>query len=121
MQENDAEINLNYVAIGKGTENGSYNAMPEIINNSKEIFLQRFLQTDLMASYAIKAIQDSGLKVPEDISVVGYDDTYLAKYSNPSITSVHVPINEISEFAVENLINMVNGVPHEKGVNSIQI
>ena len=67
-----------------------------------------------MASYAIKAIQDSGLKVPEDISVVGYDDTYLAKYSNPSITSVNVPINEISKFAVENLINMVNGDSYEK-------
>ncbi len=115
LQENDAEINLNYVAIGKGTENGSYNAMLEIINNSKgNLPTAVFAGTDLMASYAIKAIQDSGLKVPEDISVVGYDDTYLAKYSNPSITSVHVPINEISEFAVENLINMVNGVPYEK-------
>lgn len=67
-----------------------------------------------MASYAIKAIQDSGLNVPEDISVVGYDDTYLAKYSNPSITSVNVPIPEISKFAVENLINMIKGLPYIK-------
>ena len=115
LQENNAEINLNYVAIGKGTESGSYHAMQDIINNSKnDLPTAVFAGTDLMASYAIKAIQDSGLNVPEDISVVGYDDTYLAKYSNPSITSVNVPIPEISKFAVENLINMIKGLPYTK-------
>lgn len=112
LKEFKAEMNINYVAIGKGTEQGSYNAMKEILNNSgKNYPTAVFAGTDLMATYAIKAIQDSGFKVPEDISVIGYDNTYLAEYSSPSITSVSVPIHEISEFAVDNLIKLINKVP----------
>lgn len=104
-----AEMNLNYIAIGKGTEKGSYSAMLEILENSKNnLPTAIFAGTDLMATYAIKAIQDYGLRVPEDISVVGYDNTYMAEYSSPPISSVSVPIELISEFAIENLIKMIN-------------
>ena len=114
LKEFNLGLNLNYVAIGKGTEKGSYNAMIDIIKNSgKDLPTAVFAGTDLMASYAIKAIQDSGLRVPEDISVVGYDNTYIAKYSSPAISSVDVPIYKISEFAVTNLINMINGLDYE--------
>lgn len=114
LKDFNIDLNLNYVSIGKGTERGSYNAMCEIIKNSKEnLPTAVFAGTDLMASYAIKAIQDNGLRVPEDISVFGYDNTYIAKYSNPGISSVDVPINDISRFAVENLINMINEKPYE--------
>ena len=115
LKEFNLGLNLNYVAIGKGTEKGSYKAMTEIINNSKEdLPTAVFAGTDLMASHAIKAIQDKGLKVPDDISVIGYDNTSLAKYSSPSISSVDVPISEISKFAVENLINMIEGKEFER-------
>ncbi len=115
LKEFSLALNLNYVAIGKGTEKGSYKAMKEIINNSKDdLPTAVFAGTDLMASYAIKAIQDKGLSVPEDISVIGYDNTSLAKYSSPSISSVDVPIGKISEFAVENLINMIEGKEFER-------
>lgn len=115
LKECNAEINLNYIVIGKGTESGSYNSMMEILSNTKENHPTAvFAGTDLMAFYAIKAIKDFGLRVPEDISVVGYDDTYLSKYSDPSITSVNVPISDISKFAVENLIDMVNGKVYTK-------
>lgn len=104
-----ADMNLNYISIGKGTEKGSYNAMVEILNNSKNnLPTAIFAGTDLMATYAIKAIQDYGLRVPEDISVVGYDNTYLAEYSSPPISSVSVPIDCISKFAIKNLIQMIN-------------
>lgn len=115
LKEFGLALNLNYVAIGKGTEKGSYKAMTEIINSSKgNLPTAVFAGTDLMASHAVKAIQDMGLKVPEDISVVGYDNTSLAKYSSPSISSVDVPIGKISEFAVNNLIQMIEGKEFEK-------
>lgn len=110
LKENNLELNLNYISIGKGTENGSYNAMLEIIKNCKtNLPTAVFAGTDLMASYAIKAIQDSGYRVPQDISVIGYDNTYVSKYSVPSISTMNVPIESISRFAVENLVKMIEG------------
>lgn len=103
------DLDLKYIAIGKGTEKGSYEATMEILNNSKNNLPSAiFAGTDLMAIYAIKAIQDFGLKVPDDISVVGYDNTYMAQYSSPPLSSVNVPIDDISQFAVENLIKLIN-------------
>ncbi len=109
LKKHNGVLDLKYIAIGKGTENGSYKAMTEILKNSiNDLPTAIFAGTDLMATYAIKAIQDFGLKVPEDISVVGYDNTYMAQYFNPPISSVSIPTEEISKFAVENIIKLIN-------------
>jgi LacI family transcriptional regulator len=51
---------------------------------------------DRMAFGAIRAIQSYGLKVGHDVSVVGFDDITLARYSQPSLTTVHQPIRQIA-------------------------
>lgn len=53
-----------------------------------------FLANDVMAIGAIKAIQESGMRVPEDISVVGFDDIPLAEFVSPSLTTVRQPTFE---------------------------
>lgn len=118
LKKNNGVLDLKYIAIGKGTESGSYKAMTEILKNSvDDLPTAIFAGTDLMATYAIKAIQDFGLRVPEDISVVGYDNTYMAQYFNPPISSVSIPTDEISKFAVENIIKLINNdkyIPEHK-------
>lgn len=64
---------------------------------------------DQMAFGAIRAIQDNGLRVPEDIAVVGYDDDEFAKVSNPTITTVSLPLFEMGQIAATNLLKQLNG------------
>ncbi len=59
-----------------------------------------FCCSDLLAYGAMKAAQLKGLKVPEEISIVGFDDIFLSPYTNPPLTTVRQPIPELSEEAV---------------------
>lgn len=66
-----------------------------------------FLANDIMAVGAIKAIQQAGLRVPEDISVAGFDDIPLASYSNPPLTTVRQPAYEKGVAATRLLIQII--------------
>ena len=60
-----------------------------------------------MAVGAIKAVQEAGLRVPEDIAVVGYNDIPLASRLIPGLTTVHVPIHEFGSAAARLLLEQI--------------
>jgi LacI family transcriptional regulator len=62
---------------------------------------------DLMAIGAINAIREIGLRIPQDIAVVGYDDTDLASCMRPSLTTVHQPREELSLVTCERLLELI--------------
>jgi LacI family transcriptional regulator len=64
-----------------------------------------FLANDMMAIGAMRAVQDLGLRVPEDVSVVGYDDIPLASYVQPQLTTVRQPAFEKGILAARSLID----------------
>ena len=63
-----------------------------------------FANSDMIAIGAMDAIRDRGLRVPEDISVVGYDDISLAKHCHPPLTTVRQNIGESGRLLVQNLV-----------------
>jgi len=68
-----------------------------------------FACNDLAAHGAIEAIHETGLRVPEDISVVGYDDTWYSNITNPPLTTVDMNIDAIARRAAELLIATIEG------------
>lgn len=62
---------------------------------------------DLMALGAIMAIKEHGLTVPEDISVVGFDDIDISRHFEPQLTTVRVPKKEMGRIAMRMLINQI--------------
>jgi len=68
-----------------------------------------FASNDLMAIGALRAIAARALRVPDDVSVVGFDDVSLAMYTEPPLTTVTQPICEIGTLATELLVRRVNG------------
>ena len=56
---------------------------------------------DLMALGLMAGLRDAGLRVPQDVSVVGIDGLFLAAYSNPMLTTVHLPVREMAQAMVE--------------------
>jgi LacI family transcriptional regulator len=64
---------------------------------------------DEAAIGAIRAIMNHGLRVPEDISVVGFDDIQSAAFSNPSLTTVRQPLNQMGIEAARILLQRIRG------------
>ncbi len=64
---------------------------------------------DLLAIGALHAIRTFGLTVPDDISVVGFDDIYLTPHTNPPLTTISQPQHRVGQLAVEKIYNSLNG------------
>lgn len=66
---------------------------------------------DIAALGAIRAVGDAGLRTPEDISVIGFDDIRLSVFSRPSITTIRQPLQEMGETAAKILLDRLKGEP----------
>lgn len=67
-------------------------------------FTALFAFNDISALGAIRALRDAGLRVPEDVSVVGFDDIASAAYQNPGLTTVRQPLYEMGQRAADTLV-----------------
>lgn len=65
--------------------------------------------TDLAAIGAIHALHERGIAVPQDVSVIGFDDMPMARYVIPQLTTVAQPIREIGALAVEQIVRLMTG------------
>jgi LacI family transcriptional regulator len=68
-----------------------------------------FAASDSMAIGALHAIRHRGLRVPDEIALIGYDDLPLAAYATPPLTSVHQPISDMGAHAVRLLVEQIRG------------
>lgn len=73
-------------------------------------FTALFAYNDISAIGSIRAFQEAGLRVPEDISVVGFDDIQIAVHTIPSLTTVRQPLQKMGELAARALLNRIEGV-----------
>lgn len=71
-------------------------------------FTALFAFNDLSAIGAITALREAGLKVPQDVSVVGFDDILAASTNDPGLTTVHQPLREMGQIAASTLLQMVS-------------
>ena len=72
-------------------------------------FTAVFAANDLMAMAAIGALHQAGLRVPQEVSVIGYDDSDFAAYTLPRLTTVCIPTREVARNATRHLINLCYG------------
>lgn len=75
----------------------------------QKCFTALFAYNDISAIGAIRAIQEQGLRVPQDISVIGFDDIPAAAFNTPSVTSVRQPLNRMGEVAAQSLLDRIEG------------
>jgi LacI family transcriptional regulator len=91
---------------------GGYEAVQVLLKLSNRITAV-FAANDLMAVGALRGIAARGLRVPDDVAVVGFDDIALAKYTEPPLTTIKQPIREIGKLATELIMARVNGERRE--------
>ncbi len=73
-----------------------------------------FAANDQMAAGAYSVIKERGLRIPEDIAVVGFDDDYYATSLSPALTTIHHPIAALGEKMAELLVELIEGRPAER-------
>ncbi len=83
-----------------------YNAMKKLMKN-KEPFTAVFAFNDISAMGAMRALFEAGLRVPEDVSVVGFDDIQSAAYQHPGLTTVRQPLRKMGKTAAEVVLRRV--------------
>lgn len=108
LVEHKLELSPQMIVDGWLTEEGGMKAAEELLRNDSQI-TALFALNDKMALGAIKKLNELGLRVPQDIAVVGFDDIPQASYSIPSLTTVHQPFYEIGKLACERLVELVLG------------
>ena len=72
-------------------------------------FTALFAHSDLIAVGAIRRLREAGLRIPEDVSVVGFDDLPIAGYVDPPLTTVHQPMREVGALAAGILLDQIAG------------
>jgi LacI family transcriptional regulator len=92
------------VASGSFTAEGGHEAMRSLLKLQPSAV---FASNDLMAIGAICAASDAGLRVPQDLSVIGFDDIALAAYSNPPLTTIAQPKHQTGELAARMLMQRI--------------
>jgi LacI family transcriptional regulator len=70
-----------------------------------------FAHNDLSAVGAMQALREFGRRVPEDVSVVGFDDIPLAAHTDPPLTTIHQPMHEMGQAAARMLLSHLDGAP----------
>jgi len=91
---------------GDYTTRNGYRKMTEILEGEKKLPTAVFVSNDSMAIGAYRAIAEKGLRIPEDISVVGFNDQPNAKYMMPPLTTVRINTKYIGYAAVDLLVEL---------------
>jgi DNA-binding LacI/PurR family transcriptional regulator len=75
----------------------------------KQPFSALFAYNDISAIGAIWAFREAGLRIPEDVSVLGFDDIPAAAFNNPGLTTVRQPLERMGQIAAKTLIDLIEG------------
>ncbi len=116
LKEHNISLNENYIVIGDFLEDKAYEVTKKLLINNNEI-TALYCASDMMAIGAMKAIRELGKKIPEDISLVGFDDVPLAKYMAPPLTTIAHNFYDKGFEAANQLIKMMKNENYEKNIN----
>ena len=102
------EVQPSLIAHGNYTHDSGVAAMHQLLDSNQKVDAV-FAANDLMALGAMSVIKDRGLRIPEDISIVGFDDTLVSQTSRPALTTIRQDITGLGEATAELMIAQLAG------------
>jgi len=108
LSENGITHQDNQVVVSDFTVEGGYEAIGQLLEQGTE-FSAIYACNDQMAAGAMKALKDAGKRIPEDVSVIGFDDVEFAGLITPSLTTIRQPIAQMAEDAAKLAIRLIEG------------
>jgi len=102
------EVRPELVAEGDFTEAGGQRAMEQLLARVPDLDAV-FVASDPMAVGALRALRAAGRRVPEDVAVVGFDDSPLSRVTDPPLSTVRQPVDEMGREMAEMLLRLISG------------
>ena len=103
---------------------GAHSDMLNIIENGEPLASCYFADNDLIAIGAIQAFKEKGYKIPEDISIVGFDNQPMSRIIEPALSTIHVPkqyMGEIAALRVIELLEFPSNLPVKTEISTVLI
>jgi DNA-binding LacI/PurR family transcriptional regulator len=96
------------VAYGDFSEAGGATAMQELLEREPRLDAV-FAASDTMAAAALRVLERHGRRVPDDVAVIGFEDSAIARHAEPALTTVHQPTEAMGRRMVEMLLTRIHG------------
>ncbi|KID56692.1 LacI family transcriptional regulator [Pseudoalteromonas luteoviolacea] len=108
LEQHNIPLGERSIANAISTEDSGYHATRSLLANNVK-FDALFAASDLIAIGAIKALKEAGLKIPEDVNVIGFDNIAAANYITPSLTTIQQNTTLAGQMLVSNLLSLIRG------------
>jgi DNA-binding LacI/PurR family transcriptional regulator len=115
LDSSDLPFRPELLVHGDGKAEGGGPAMAQLLSLSQRPTAV-FCYNDMTALGALLQIRAAGLRVPQDISLVGFDDLFVAQYSDPPLTTVRQPMRQMGRLAMETLFQLLSGVESTQNI-----
>ncbi|HGS4616050.1 TPA: substrate-binding domain-containing protein [Vibrio cholerae] len=103
LAEAEIAMNPDWIVESDFECEGGYQAFEKLYERGK-LPSALFVSNDMMAMGVIQAASQRGLRVPDDLSLIGYDDVHIAKFMTPALTTIHQPKYRLGKAAVDTLL-----------------
>ena len=113
LQKHGLDVDARQIINAISTDESGYNATKTLLSLKRPINAI-FAASDLIAIGAIRAIKEAGFNVPNDISVIGFDDIPVANFTEPSLTTVNQSTSVAGEMLVANLLAQLKDEPPQQ-------
>jgi DNA-binding LacI/PurR family transcriptional regulator len=108
LDESDVPFRPELVVHGDGKAEGGVEAMRALLSQPDRPTAV-FCFNDMTALGAMSALHGAGLRVPDDVSLVGFDDLFVAQYMDPPLTTVRQPKHDMGRQAMRTLLDLLAG------------
>ena len=116
LKDKKIEYDSTFILNGNFTIDSGYTTIKKYLDEKGLNFTAVFAANDQMAIGAIKALNDKGIVVPDEVSIVGFDDSYISPYIIPSLTTIKQRKEEMGKVATELLLNRISSFDKGKKV-----
>ena len=106
--EHNIDINDNFIAFASPNEEGGEQAMMSLLERNRQITAIA-CYNDSMAAGAMSVLYDNDIKIPNDVSIIGFDDLLIARYLHPKLTTIRYPLHTMAEQAAELALRLAKG------------
>lgn len=107
LEEHNIPYNSNYIVESYLTIEGGYKGAKKILEQTKGEITALICSNDQMAMGAYQAIYEAGLRIPDDISIIGFDGLDTSRYLAPSLTTVQQPVFDIGYSAAKFVVDAI--------------
>lgn len=109
LQKHGLELKTEYVVKLPVTMDEAYQEMRKYLKRNPKLPTAFFADNDNLALGAMQALKECGYKIPEDVSMIGFDDLPFCEIAVPRLTSLRVPKQELGRLAVREIVEMIQG------------